>query len=116
MKAGLYLEIGALLHDIGYYMSSKEHHRYSAELISASEILGLTSYEINLISLIAKYHRKLMPDNTRSDFTMLPSNHRVMIITLASIVKISEALDKSHTQLIEDISAEIDDEELIYFL
>ena len=111
-KSGLYLETAAILHDIGYYISPKDHHINSAALIISAEIMGLTSYEMNVVSLIAKYHRKLTSDNPASnDFAMLPSNHRVMIICLAGIIRIAEALDKTHNQMVEDIAVVLDEEE-----
>ena len=60
----LYLEVAALLHDIGLFISSRSHHKHSYYLISSSELFGLRKRELELIANIARYHRRAMPQRS----------------------------------------------------
>ncbi len=106
-KAKIYLEVASLLHDIGYFVSSKGHHKHSANLIAASEILGLTAEDMVIIAQIARYHRKSVPKPEHSAYSVLPVSKRLIISSLASILRISDALDRSHTQLIDCLKVKI---------
>ncbi|MBP7653366.1 HD domain-containing protein [Candidatus Dependentiae bacterium] len=115
-KAGIYLEVASLLHDIGYFVSSKGHHKHSANLITASEILGLTAEDMIIIAQIARYHRKSPPKPEHSAYSVLPVNKRLIISSLAAILRISDALDRSHTQLIESLRVNICENECELFI
>ncbi len=51
----------ALLHDVGYLISHAKHHKHSYHIISQSGLPGFTGREIELIALIARYHRRAHP-------------------------------------------------------
>ncbi len=58
-----YLEAAAILHDIGFFISHDQHHRHGYYIIRNSEYLtGFTSREIEIIALVARYHRKSGPN------------------------------------------------------
>ncbi len=102
-KERLYLEVAALLHDVGTFVSSSNHHKYSMEMIAASEIMGLDKEEIFIISQIARYHRKAMPKGSHIEYTSLPTDQRLQISRIASLLRVADALDGTHTQWVEDI-------------
>ncbi|HON56518.1 MAG TPA: HD domain-containing protein [bacterium] len=115
-KSGFYLQIAAILHDIGYFVNPKDHHLHSEYLIKSADILGLDNYDLKLISEIVKYHRKLDPQQNRNELSSFTPDDRVAIACLAGILKISETLDKSHSGLVEDIKIQIKNETLKLFL
>lgn len=106
-KANLYLEVASLLHDIGYFISSKNHHRHSERIIAASEIIGLNSDEMNLISQIARYHRKGVPKKSHNNYIELSMEYRVMVSQLAGILRVADSLDGANTQLVEKLKLNI---------
>ena len=53
-----WLEYGALLHDIGVHISYERHHRHSYYLIKNGDLRGFDPEEIEIIALIARYHRQ----------------------------------------------------------
>lgn len=93
----LILEIAAMLHDIGSFISPKEHHLHSMYLIQYSDLFGLGEEYIRLIALIARYHRKSLPIQSDSEFSGLSSVNRVILLKLAGMLRVADALDRSHS-------------------
>jgi exopolyphosphatase/guanosine-5'-triphosphate,3'-diphosphate pyrophosphatase len=101
------LEVAAILHDIGMFIHSKNHEVHSAYIISNSEIFGLTREEKRIVERIALYHRGHRVPQQDKDFPDLPRTDRIMIVKLSSILRIADALDRSHRQEIKDFSLEL---------
>jgi exopolyphosphatase / guanosine-5'-triphosphate,3'-diphosphate pyrophosphatase len=100
----LLLTVAALLHDIGLYVSERSHHKHSMYLINNSELFGLSRRDRLLVSLLARYHRRAGPKPTHEGFSLLNRNDRVVVAKLASILRVADALDRSYSQRIRDIS------------
>lgn len=92
------LEVAAMLHDIGIFVRMENHHEHSAYIISNSEFFGLTQNEITIVSQIAKYHRGHSNPQDDDHFQMLPRSSRMTILKLTAIIRIADAIDRSHTQ------------------
>ena len=69
-----YLGSASILHDIGYHISTSNHHYHSLYIIKNSELLGFNENEINIIAHTARYHRKSHPKVSHEDFISLPEN------------------------------------------
>lgn len=105
-----YLKAAALLHDIGYSVEKKSHHKHSLELIKDMDLDGFSEYEKLIIANIARYHRASLPDVSRhSSFAELKSDDRSNVTKLASILRIADGLDKPHKNLIINIGIDIDE-------
>lgn len=99
----LILHVAALLHDIGTYISERAHHKHSMYLIRNSAIFGVGSREQLIIALIARYHRKALPNPRHPGYTELDQEGRIAMLKLAAILRVADALDRGHTQRIRDI-------------
>ena len=67
-----YLEAAALLANVGLFIAHSRHHLHSYYVIRNSErLLGFTDTEIEMIALIARYHRKSAPKASHPDFARL---------------------------------------------
>lgn len=97
------LRIAALLHEIGYFISSQSHHRHSRYLIENSEIFGLRSKELTLVAMIARYHRRASPRNSHVGYAQLDRADRTIVTKLSAILRVADALDRSHSQRIKQI-------------
>lgn len=93
----LYLEVAAILHDIGLFISARSHHKHSYYLISSSELFGLRKRELELIAIIARYHRRAMPQRSHVQFVALDRDERMVVSKLAAILRVANALDKDHS-------------------
>jgi exopolyphosphatase/guanosine-5'-triphosphate,3'-diphosphate pyrophosphatase len=95
-----WLEFASLMHDIGAHISFVRHHRHSYYLIKNGDLRGFTPEEIEVIALIARYHRRGTPKQSHDEYASLPAPRRRAVKALASILRVAESLDRSHGQLI----------------
>jgi len=98
-----WLEYGALLHDIGVHISYEKHHRHSYYLIKNGDLRGFDPAEIEIIALIARYHRQSTPKKSHEGYGDLPGKLRRTVRTLGAIVRLAEGLDRSHAQALAGI-------------
>ena len=61
-KQRKYLEEAALLHDIGYFIDSKSHHKHSQKMVLDYGLENYSEKEKQIISCICRYHRGGLPD------------------------------------------------------
>jgi len=99
----LYLEVAALLHDIGLFVSSRSHHKHSQYLIASSELFGLRKREQEIIANIARYHRRALPQRSHVAYISLDRDERMIVSKLAAILRVTNALDKDHLQKVMDL-------------
>jgi exopolyphosphatase/guanosine-5'-triphosphate,3'-diphosphate pyrophosphatase len=98
-----WLEYAALLHDIGGHISYARHHRHSYYLIKNGDLRGFHPDEIEVMALVARYHRRGTPKRSHEEYAGLSSALRRTVRTLASILRVAESLDRSHSQSISGL-------------
>jgi exopolyphosphatase / guanosine-5'-triphosphate,3'-diphosphate pyrophosphatase len=103
------LEYAALLHDIGFYVAAHRHHRHSEYLIQSHEMSGFSRDEVNVIALSARYHRKGEPSKSHEGFEALTKADRKRVRYLAAIVRIADALDRTHARLVRSVRCVVTD-------
>ena len=109
----LYLQVAALLHDIGFFVSPRGHHKHSQYLISSSGLFGLRERELEIIGNIARYHRRAMPQRTHVSFVSLDRDERMIVSKLAAILRVANALDKEHLQKISDLKVSREGDKIV---
>ncbi len=92
----LVLNVAALLHEVGGYVSNRSHHKHSYYLIANSEIFGLNREETVLAAHIARYHRRSGPKPSHPEYMSLPRESRVTVSKLAAILRVADALSRGH--------------------
>lgn len=102
----LLIEIAAILHEIGMYISPSGRHKHSAYLIMASDIFGLRESDRELIANVARYHRGALPRPTHETYWRLSKRERAKVAKLASLLRIAIALDVGRTQRIREIQVD----------
>ncbi|MGH9310643.1 MAG: Ppx/GppA phosphatase family protein [Vicinamibacterales bacterium] len=98
-----WLEYGALLHDVGVHISYERHHRHSYYLIKNGDLRGFDPVEIEIIALIARYHRQATPKKSHEGYGDLGGSTRKAVKALAAMVRLAEGLDRSHSQALAGI-------------
>jgi len=98
-----WLEYAALLHDVGVHISYDRHHRHSYYLIKNGDLRGFEPREIEVIALVARYHRQATPKKTHDGYGDLNSTLRGTVRVLSAIVRLAEGLDRSHAQALAGI-------------
>nr|XP_024378988.1 uncharacterized protein LOC112283895 isoform X3 [Physcomitrium patens] len=67
------LEAATSLHYVGMFINHKSYHKHSYYLIKNNEhLLGYSPLEIEILALLARYHRKKVPSQKDEDFAKLP--------------------------------------------
>jgi exopolyphosphatase / guanosine-5'-triphosphate,3'-diphosphate pyrophosphatase len=95
---GIYLILAAYFHDLGMFINNRAHHKHSEYIISSSNLFRLTEDEINIIACIARYHRRSAPLKTHLVYNSLASNKQILVQKLSALLRIANALDRSHKQ------------------
>jgi exopolyphosphatase / guanosine-5'-triphosphate,3'-diphosphate pyrophosphatase len=101
-----YLEAGGLLANVGLFISHSKHHLHSYYVIRNSEVLtGFTDSEIEIIALLARYHRKSAPKASHPDFTRLTLEQQHIVRVLSGILRVAIGLDRSHDRRVHSVGA-----------
>jgi exopolyphosphatase/guanosine-5'-triphosphate,3'-diphosphate pyrophosphatase len=101
-----YLEASALLANVGLFISHSRHHLHSYYVIRNSErLLGFTDGEIEMIALIARYHRKSAPKPSHAEFAALAPEEQAVVRTLAALLRVAIGLDRRHDARVAALSA-----------
>lgn len=101
------IEYGAMLHDIGWHISSADHHKHSMYLVLHGNLKGFTTDEIRTIANLTRYHRKAMPKPTHGTYTELPRECRRIVDVGASLLRMADGLDRSHCRVVGDLHCKI---------
>jgi len=100
------LETAAILHDIGTYIKRSEHEKHGQYIVTHSNIFGLHQNEVGVIANVINYHRGPVPSQSDIEYIKLGREERILVLKMASILRIGEALDRGHSQHIKDITVE----------
>lgn len=106
------LEYAAILHDIGYHISHRSHHKHALYIILNSDLRGFDSHEIAVIAHVARYHRRSTPKSRHEEFASLDRPTQRRIEKLAAILRVADGLDRSHYQNVAGMHVEMTDREL----
>jgi exopolyphosphatase/guanosine-5'-triphosphate,3'-diphosphate pyrophosphatase len=96
---------GALLHDVGYPTDPPDHHKASARVVRTHLGEPFEEGEVDLIALIARYHRRSPPKLKHRRYAALDEAGRRLLCWLAGILRIADGLDRSHAEAVRSVSA-----------
>jgi exopolyphosphatase/guanosine-5'-triphosphate,3'-diphosphate pyrophosphatase len=102
-----FLEAASVLHDIGHSVSYQKHHRHTEYLVRNGDIPGLTDRERDIVARIARFHRRSPPDLHHPGMDGLTPSEARLVRKLATILRVADALDRSHAQPVSNLRAEI---------
>lgn len=72
-------------------------------LITNSELTGFSEAERAVIANIARYHRGSVPKKRHPEYEALNQADRGIVCKLGGIVRLADALDRSHDSRIHDL-------------
>lgn len=96
-----WLEYAAILHDVGYHINPRQHHKHAYYLIKHSDLGGLTAEEIDVVANVTRYHRRALPTLKHEEFDGLPPRLQRIVKILAALLRIADGLDRTHFSLIQ---------------
>jgi exopolyphosphatase / guanosine-5'-triphosphate,3'-diphosphate pyrophosphatase len=112
-KHELLLRVASILHEVGMFVSPREHHKHSLYLILNTEVFGLSAKDRTLVALLARYHRRYNPDSNHPHFSDLTREERMIVFKLAAILRLADSLDRSHSQRIKSIKLKLERDSFI---
>ncbi len=102
------LGYSAILHDIGEWIAQEDHDKHSAYLVETSPLKGFSDLEKSMISSIVRFHKRGTPKPADYQaFQKLRPLERSRVLILAGILRIADALDRSHASVIDSLSVEV---------
>ena len=106
----LLLCIAAILHDCGKYVSMRYAADCSYNIIKATEIIGLSHKEREVIANVVRYNTMELESNRELGFS---DEDYLKIVKLVAILRVGNAMDRSHKQKYKNHRIEIKNNELI---
>ncbi|MCM8570996.1 Ppx/GppA family phosphatase [Gramella jeungdoensis] len=100
------LEYATLMHDIGYYISHRKHHKHALYLIRHADLRGFTADEIILMANVARYHRRSTPKKRHKRYRKLDKDLKQRVKKLSGILRVADGLDRSHYQNVQELEIE----------
>jgi exopolyphosphatase / guanosine-5'-triphosphate,3'-diphosphate pyrophosphatase len=109
----LLLELSAILHDCGHYVTAKQHLLSTFDLIKNIDIYGMTDEEMLITAYISRYNEYDEPNFEDVEFSHLNDKNRLVVSKLAAIFRLANALDKSQKQKLGDIKVKLENDKLL---
>jgi len=97
------LEYASFMHDIGYHISHRKHHKHALYIINNADLKGFKEEEIDVMANVARYHRRSTPKARHSHFKKLDKNVKARVEKLSAILRVADGLDRSHFQNVRDL-------------
>lgn len=114
MRERLLIQIAALLHDCGKYISMGNVSECSYQIIMSTEIIGLSSLERKMIAYAVRYNTIAFADY--DEIQMLGAGidreSYIKIAKMTAILRLANAMDRSHCQKVKGIKTVLKDREL----
>jgi exopolyphosphatase/guanosine-5'-triphosphate,3'-diphosphate pyrophosphatase len=107
-----WLEYAALLHDIGYSIHYRNHHKHTFYLIANASPEGFHQPEIEIIAHVARYHRGPLPKRHHATFAALKPWQQKTVRRLVALLRIADSLDRTHASRVEELYGAIRDSHL----
>jgi len=105
LRSSLYL--AALLHDVGKAKGDKGHHKASLDLIrSHGNPLGWQPETMQRAAVVARFHCGALPTRSHKMLRDLLPDEQKIIIRMAAVLRLANALDAAHDGHIRRIQIE----------
>lgn len=101
------IEYAAFVHDIGWHISPRRHHRHSMYLVLHGDLKGFTTEEVAIIANVARYHRKSAPAADHEEYQALSPSAKRMVQAGAALLRIGDGLDRSHCGAVTGLKCKI---------
>ena len=110
----LLLQIAALLHDCGKYISMEKVSECSYQIIMSTDIIGLSSLERQMIACAVRFNNSAFVyyDELYSMGIAIDRESYIKVVKMTAILRLANAMDRSHYQKVKGIKAVLKDREL----
>lgn len=110
----LLLQLSTILHDCGKFVSMSNLAECSYSIIMATEIIGLSHAEREIVANVVKYnHLDFAYYEEMSRYSMIDRESYLKIAKLTAILRIANGLDRSHKQKFRNVKASLKENQLV---
>ncbi len=109
----LYLRIAAILHDCGKYISLMNIGETSYNIIMATEIIGLSHMEREIVASIVRYNHSDFEYYEKTERKGMDKDSYLVVAKLTAILRLANNLDRSHKQKLKGVKATLQENELL---
>ncbi len=102
-----WLEVAALLHDVGNAVNYQRHHKHSQYLIQNADLPGLSDRERMVVGCIARFHRRSAPSLTHEGMAGLTPQEARVVRKCATLLRVADSLDRSHRQPVTKVEGAV---------
>jgi exopolyphosphatase/guanosine-5'-triphosphate,3'-diphosphate pyrophosphatase len=121
MRERLLLQIAADLHSCGKFVTMRNATEYAYNIIMATEIIGLSHVEREIVANVVRYHLKTFQYNdikidakpSRSSRLATPDNLTLTVAKLTAILRLANSMDRSHSNKLDGCRIAIKNNKLI---
>jgi CHAD domain-containing protein len=92
------LEAGGLLHDVGLPIDPPQHHLVGRDIVLDTDMSGLDENERAIVACLVAFHRKKVRPELEPAYVRLGKKDQHLALCLASLLRVADGLDYSHTQ------------------
>ena len=109
----LLLQIATILHDCGKFISMKHPGQSAYHIIMATEIIGLSHQEREIIANVVLYNGDEFDYNQMRLEDSPSDSSTILIAKLTAMLRLANAIDRSHAQKMADSRIRVKDGQLI---
>jgi exopolyphosphatase/guanosine-5'-triphosphate,3'-diphosphate pyrophosphatase len=112
----IWLKVASLLHDVGKSVSGAFHNKASRDIIVKQADLPFRKRVRKMIGLVARYHRGGLPEDTHKYYRRLDDDSKKCVKKLAALLRLADALDAEHKQMVSSLSCTIRKDRVILYI
>lgn len=110
----LLLQIAATLYDCGKYISMTDFSECSYNIIKSTEIIGISQLEQEIAACVVRYnHEDYSFQSLLAQETALDAESCMTIARLTAILRVANALDRSHQKKFSDLQIRNQDRKMV---
>ena len=110
----LVLELAAVLHSCGSFVSARRHNRCTFDLIKGMDLFGLSQQEVLETAFVAGSVAGGLAAQEDPELAGLSVKERIVVSKLAAIFGLANALDKAHRQKLTDLKVSVEDDRVVF--
>ncbi len=110
----LILELAALLHSCGSFVSIRQHNRCTFDLIRGMDLFGLSEAETLETAFVAGSGSENLAEEGNPDFDRLHVQEKLTVSKLSAIFQLANALDKSHKDKLKNLKISVEGDRVIF--
>ena len=108
----LQLEIACILHDCGKFINMQNVANNSYSIIMSTEMMGLSLKEREEVANAVRYNTLYLPAYAQVKAAIGDASYTT-VAKLAAILRVANALDRSHKQKVEKFNIQVKDKKMI---